>query len=71
MADTMRSSTRAVSDGVSLPPSWLLAVEMMSGEPPRSAMPTANDTLVRVDDLSKITATVWGPASGFTPSDPA
>src|SRR5829696_6636712 len=65
MADTRRSSTRAVSDGVSLPPSWLLAVEMMSGEPPRSAMPTAKDTRVRVDDLSKITATVCGPSSGL------
>ena len=29
-------------------------------------MPTANDTRVRVDDLSKMTATVCGPASGFT-----
>ena len=39
-------------------------VEMISGDPPRSAIPTANDTRVRVDDLSKITATVCGPASG-------
>ena len=31
IAATCRSSTRAVSDGVSLPPSWLLAVEMISG----------------------------------------
>ena len=44
-----------MSDGVSLPPSWLFAVEMMSGLPPRSAMPTAKLTLVRVDDLSKMT----------------
>ena len=61
----MRSSTRAVSEGVSLPPSWLLAVEMMSGLPPRSLMPTWKDTRVRVDDLSKITATLCGPASGL------
>ncbi len=47
-----------MSEGVSLPPSWLFAVEMISGEPPRSAMPTANETRVRVDDLSKMTATV-------------
>ena len=53
---------------VSLPPSWLFAVEMMSGEPPRSAMPTANETRVRVEDLSKMTATVWGPARGLRPS---
>ena len=65
IAATWRSSTRAVSLGVSLPPSWLFAVEMISGEPPRSAMPTANDTRVRVEDLSKITATVWGPSRGF------
>ena len=51
---------------VSLPPSWLLAVLMISGTPPRSAMPTANETRVRVDDLSKMTATVCGPASGVT-----
>ena len=50
---------------VSLPPSWLLAVQMMSGLPPRSAMPTAKETRVRVEDLSKMTATVCGPASGF------
>ena len=30
-------------------------------------MPTANDTRVRVDDLSKMTATVCGPASGVAP----
>ena len=29
-------------------------------------MPTAKETRVRVDDLSKITATVCGPASGVT-----
>ena len=67
IADTIRSSTRAVSDGVSLPPSWLFAVEMISGLPPRSAMPTAKLTRVRVEDLSKITATVCGPARGFAP----
>ena len=66
IAATWRSSTRAVSDGVSLPPSWLFAVEMISGVPPRSAMPTANETRVRVEDLSKMTATVCGPARGFS-----
>ena len=51
----------------------LLAAELAVGRrdderlPPRSAMPTANDTRVRVDDLSKITATVCGPASGLRP----
>ena len=29
-------------------------------------MPTANETRVRVDDLSKMTATVCGPASGLS-----
>ena len=29
-------------------------------------MPTANETRVRVEDLSKITATVCGPASGVS-----
>src|SRR3954451_22704461 len=67
MAVTIRSSTRAVSAGVSLPPSWLFAVELMSGLPPRSAMPTAKLTRVRVEDLSKITATVCGPSSGLLP----
>jgi hypothetical protein len=66
IAATWRSSTRAVSEAVSLPPSWLLAVLMISGLPPRSAIPTAKDTLVRVEDLSKMTATVRGPASGLT-----
>ena len=67
MAATCRSRTRAVSEAVSLPPSWLLAVLMMSGTPPRSAMPTAKETRVRVEDLSKITATVCGPARGRVP----
>ena len=37
---------------------------MISGTPPSSAMPTANETRVRIDGLSKISATVRGPASG-------
>src|SRR6218665_430607 len=64
IAATCRSNTRAVSAIDSLLPSWLSADEMTSGTPPRSAIPTANDTRVRVDVLSKMAATVWGPASG-------
>jgi len=37
---------------------------MTSGFPPSSAMPTANETLVRRDALSSSSATLRGPASG-------
>ena len=38
---------------------------MTSGYPPSSLMPTLNETRVRVEDLSKITATVRGPARAW------
>src|SRR5215471_9488416 len=38
---------------------------MTSGYPPSSAMPTLNETRVRVECLSKSTATARGPASGW------
>ncbi len=43
-------------------PIWLVDASSTSGLPPSSAMPTANDTRVRVEALSKITATVCGPS---------
>src|SRR5882757_1077636 len=46
-------------------PSWLVWASMTSGYPPSSAMPTLNDTRVRVDGLSKMTATARGPVSGW------
>src|SRR3954465_12679645 len=68
IAAAWRPSTRAVSSIGSPRPSWLLPGSHTSGEPPSSATPTENDTRVRVDGLSKRTATVrgtpWGAASG-------
>ena len=39
---------------------------MIIGKPPSSAMPEAKDAWVRRVGLSKSTATVRGPASGFS-----
>ena len=39
---------------------------MIIGKPPSSAMPEANEACVRSVGLSKSTATVRGPASGFS-----
>ena len=64
MAATWRSSTRAVSSMDSPRPIWELPASMISGRPPSSAMPTAKETRVRVDGLSKSTATVCGPSNG-------
>ncbi len=64
IAATCRSSTRAVSAIGSPRPICELCASMISGTPPSSAIPTANEIRVRVDVLSKITATVFGPASG-------
>src|SRR5699024_317977 len=48
----------------SLCPSCASPGLMISGCPPSAAMPAANDTRVRVEVLSKMTAAVCGPASG-------
>ncbi len=64
IAATCRSSTRAVSSIGSPRPSWLVWASTTSGLPPSSATPTANEIRVRVDGLSKISATVFGPSSG-------
>jgi hypothetical protein len=58
IADVIRPSTRAVSATDSPRPIWVLPVSRTSGTPPRSAMPTENETRVRVDALSNRTATV-------------
>ena len=62
IVETMRSSTLAESEIDSLWPSCDSAELTISGEPPSSAMPAAKDTRVRVEVLSKNTATVCGPA---------
>src|SRR5699024_9011514 len=54
----------AVSAMDSLCPSCASPGLMISGCPPSAAMPAANDTRVRVEVLSKMTAAVCGPASG-------
>ncbi len=64
IAATCRWSTLVVSSTGSPRPSCDVAVSMTSGVPPRSAIATANEMRVRVDGLSKSTATVCGPASG-------
>ncbi len=46
-------------------PACVVPRSITSGDPPRSAMPTANETRVRVEDLSNMTATVCGPSSGL------
>ena len=46
---------------VSPRPSWLDAASTIIGVPPSWAMPASNDSRVRVDGLSKITATACGP----------
>ncbi len=61
MVETIRSRTLAVSVMDSLWPSCDSPEPMMSGTPPRSAIPVAKDTRVRVEVLSKITATVLRP----------
>ena len=43
----------------------MLCASMTSGYPPSSAMPTLNETRVRVDGLSKMTATARGPLNGW------
>ena len=61
MVETMRSSTLAVSSTDSLCPICASPGLMMSALPPMSAMPVAKETRVRVEVLSKMTATVWRP----------
>ena len=56
-ASTYRQSTRPVSSMVSPRPSWSSVDEITSGCAPSSATPTSNDTRVRVDGFSKISAT--------------
>ena len=50
---------------VSPRPSWLACASMITGVPPSWAMPTSNETRVRVLALSNSTATAFGPASGL------
>src|SRR5699024_9058681 len=64
LAETIRDITSAVSAMDSLCPSCASPGLMISGCPPSAAMPAANDTRVRVEVLSKMTAAVCGPASG-------
>src|SRR4051812_18944872 len=52
---------------VSPRPSWLACASMITGVPPSWAMPTSNETRVRVLALSNSTATAFGPARGLCP----
>src|SRR3954470_4239069 len=52
---------------VSPRPSWLACASTISGVPPSWAMPTSNETRVRVLALSNSTATAFGPARGLCP----
>ena len=61
MVETMRSRTLAVSSTDSLWPIWASPGLMIRALPPMSAMPVAKETRVRVEVLSKITATVLRP----------
>src|SRR6266545_3313926 len=63
MASTYRESTWAASDIDSPRPKWVLRASITSGWPPSWAIPTSNDTRVRSDSFSKITATAR-PSSG-------
>ena len=54
MAETMRDMTWAASATDSLCPSCASPGLMMSGCPPRAAIPAAKDTRVLVEVLSKI-----------------
>ena len=56
-ASTYRDSTREVSSMVSSRPSWDVRPSTMTGWPPSWAMPTSNDSRVRVEFFSKMTAT--------------
>ena len=58
--------TRAVSGMDSRTPTWASEPSMIIGKPPSSEIPEANDACVRRVGLSKSTATVRGPASGFS-----
>ena len=63
MASTNRDNTFAVSSIVSPRPSCMSRPASTTGWPPSRAMPTSNDTRVRVDGCSKMRATLL-PASG-------
>src|ERR1043165_6408390 len=56
---------------VSPRPSWLACPSMITGVPPSWAMPTSNETRVRVLALSNSTATAFGPARGLCPNGSA
>ena len=64
IAATWRVSTRAVSAIGSPRPSCDVPASITRADPPSSAMPTLNETRVRVEDLSNRTATVLGPSNG-------
>ena len=64
IAATYLDSTRAASSTVSPRPKCMLRASMTTGCPPSSAMPASNDTRVRSDGFSKMTATDRGPVSG-------
>ena len=63
IAATWLASTLVMSSTDSPRPACVPCASITSGYPPSSAMPTANDTLVRSDGLSNSTATARGPAS--------
>ena len=63
IASTYRDSTRAVSAGVSPRLLCISCALSTTTSPPSWRMPTSNETRVRVDGFSKITARVL-PASG-------
>ena len=65
-ASTYRDSTREVSSMVSSRPSWDIRPSTMTGWPPSWEMPTSNESRVRVEFFSKMTATDL-PASGVKP----
>ena len=62
--EAWRPSTRAMSATDSRTPMPASVPSTIIGWPPSSAMPAANDAWVRRVGLSKIIATVRGPASG-------
>ena len=55
---TMREITRALSSMGSPRPSWVSRGDRNMALPPNCAMPASNDTRVRVEDFSKIIASV-------------
>src|ERR1700722_7915861 len=68
IASTYRDNTRAVSSNVSSRPNWVLRPSTTTACPPSCAMPSSKENRVRVEFLSKITATPRGPSRGRRPN---